>query len=62
MVWGDEDKANVKGFIATTDIQEINQGFGKNKCRIYVVSAGRTLELEAKDSAMAKEWKTLFEF
>ena len=61
LVWGSEDKMDVKGFISTADITEINQGFGKNKCRLYVVSPGRTLELEAKDGDIAKQWKDLFE-
>ena len=60
--WGSEDKLHIKGFISTIDIQEINQGYGKHKCRLSIVSPNRTLELEAKDATTAKEWKSLFEF
>jgi hypothetical protein len=56
VLWGSEDKQDVKGFIPTANIQEINQGFGKNKCRLYVVSPGRTLELDARDANNAKDW------
>lgn len=51
----------MKGFISTSDIQEINQGFAKNKNRIYIVSPERTLELEAKDATHAQEWKEMLE-
>jgi len=59
LCWGEDTQ--VKGFMSTKEIEEINQGFGKNKNRIYVVSKIRTLELEAKDTKMAKDWKSAFE-
>lgn len=62
ILWGSDDKLEIKGFITTNEIQEINQGFGKNQCRLYIVSPSRTLELEAKDATTAKEWKALLEF
>lgn len=62
ILWGDELKETVKGFISVMDIQEINVGFGKNKCRLYIVSPSRTLELEARDLTHAKEWKQLLDF
>lgn len=59
---GDEDKSLIKGYINTHDIQEVNQGFAsKNKCRLYIVSPERTLELEAKDTTQAREWKERLE-
>jgi len=61
LCWGDVEGFVVKGFMAVKEIQEINQGFGKNKSRIYVVAANRTLELEAKDTKIAKEWKAALE-
>jgi hypothetical protein len=62
VVWGEEDKSLMKGYINTHDIQEINQGFAlKNKNRLYIVSPERTLELEAKDGLQAKEWKEMLE-
>lgn len=62
VVWGEEDKSLVKGYINTHDIQEVNQGFAlKNKNRLYIVSPERTLELEAKDGLQAKEWKEMLE-
>ena len=61
-MWGEEDKSLIKGFINTHTIQEVNQGFMKNKNRLYIVSPERTLELEAKDGVQAKEWKEMLEF
>jgi len=62
ILWGDNDHNTVKGYIAAADVQEVNQGFGKNKCRIYLVTHARTLELECKSAEMAKEWMSAFEF
>jgi len=62
LIWGDTDQVVVKGFICTADIQEVNQGFGRNKCRLYLVTSSRTLELEAKSVENAREWLEAFEF
>jgi len=60
--WGDDTKENIKGYIPTRELTEINQGFGKNRNRFYIVSSTRTLELEAKTPGMAKEWVIAFQF
>jgi len=59
LVWGEPDnKSIIKGFIRTEDIQEINQGFGANRNRIYVVTKERTVELEATTTPLANKWRT----
>jgi len=62
ILWGDSDHATVKGYIKSSELQEVNQGYGKVKCRIFLVTATRTLELEAKSTENAKEWVMAFEF
>eukprot|EP00808_Paulinella_micropora_P025388 g18432.t1 len=54
--WG-EKKDVIKGFFRTTELREVNQGLGKQKNRLYLVSATRTLELEASDTSLAEEWR-----
>lgn len=61
VMWGDVDRMTIKGSIPTSAIQEVNQGFGKNKCRLYIVSEGRTLEIEGKEVGMVNEWKQLID-
>jgi len=58
LLWGDPDKIHIKGGISTWEITEVNLGEGAGRRNwLYVVSQNRTLELEAKDSHMAKEWQ-----
>jgi hypothetical protein len=62
LIWGSIDKENVKGYLATDDINEVNQGYGmKMQNRIYIVSADRTLEIETKTYEQAKNYKVAFE-
>lgn len=62
LLWGDELKKEVKGFIPICDLQEINAGFStKQKNRLFIVSPDRTLELEAKDPQQSKEWMEMIE-
>jgi len=37
-------------------------GFGKNVCKVYVITHSRTLEFEAHSTAFAKEWIEACEF
>jgi hypothetical protein len=48
--------------MSTSTLEEVNQGFGRLSQRFYVVSSGRTLELEAKTNDMTKEWVGAIEF
>jgi len=58
LCWADADnKSVIKGFVRTEEIQELNQGFGANRNRIYVVTKERTLELEAGSTPLANKWR-----
>jgi hypothetical protein len=61
VLWGEEKKNKIKGWIQTCDVSEINAGYAKDEKRLYIVSADRTLEIEAKTVEEAKEFKIAFE-
>jgi len=62
LLWGDEQKKEIKGFLKSAAIIEVNRGHDKTKLRIYLVSINRTLELEARDPAMHNEWMSAFKY
>ncbi len=62
VMWGSEDRREVKGFLRTSDIREVRRGQGNDEIKIDIVTPARVLELECRDAAQAQEWHQLFQF
>lgn len=62
LLWGDPDKSLVRGFLRTKDISTVNQGFAEQRVRLFVTAPSRTLEIEARNTEMAKDWCDAIEF
>jgi hypothetical protein len=59
ILWGDEKKKKVRGYVMTCDVTAIRagaEGSKKKDLALTIVSATRLLELEAMDSQQKKVW------
>jgi hypothetical protein len=62
VVWSDDAKLEIKGFLLTKDMKKVTRGVENKMYKVLVVAADRDLELEAKTAAMMDEWADAFDW